>query len=137
MGAWVGGSETELIRWLDDAYERHFASGKPSNGDPTGEVVIDGTQVVDLLTMYCAFGEAINGPGGYFGRNLDAFDDCLFGGFGLKAPCVIVWKDSAVSRARFDAAGKARVFEEVVEIIATVSERAGKDSEWSVELRLE
>ena len=27
-------------------------------------------------------GEAVNGPGGYFGRNLDAFADCLRGGFG-------------------------------------------------------
>ncbi|WP_436502073.1 barstar family protein [Actinokineospora sp. HUAS TT18] len=27
-------------------------------------------------------GQAINGPGGYFGRNLDALSDCLCGRFG-------------------------------------------------------
>ncbi|MFD9633076.1 barstar family protein [Streptomyces violascens] len=26
---------------------------------------------------YCALGEAVNGPGGYFGSNLDALADCL------------------------------------------------------------
>ncbi|MGW0802654.1 barstar family protein [Nonomuraea sp. NPDC002799] len=43
-------------------------------------------------------GEAINGPGGYFGRNLDALDDCLRGGFGARAPFTLFWSDSHVAR---------------------------------------
>ena len=41
---------------------------------------------------------AINGPGGYFGWNLDALDDCLSGRFGARAPFRLVWHDSAVAR---------------------------------------
>ncbi|WP_327590963.1 barstar family protein [Nonomuraea sp. NBC_00507] len=33
--------------------------------------------MTDEAAFYLAMGEAINGPGGYFGRNLDALDDCL------------------------------------------------------------
>ncbi|MGR7001821.1 barstar family protein [Yinghuangia aomiensis] len=33
-----------------------------------------------------ALGETVNGPGGYFGGNLDALDDCLGGTFGYTAP---------------------------------------------------
>ncbi|MEV0401811.1 barstar family protein [Actinoallomurus sp. NPDC050550] len=42
-------------------------------------------------------GEAINGPGGYFGWNLDALDDCLGGRRGARAPFRLVWHDSAVA----------------------------------------
>jgi hypothetical protein len=46
----------------------------------------------------CAVGEAVNGPGGYFGWNLDAFDDCLRGHWGARAPFTLVWHDAAVAR---------------------------------------
>lgn len=42
--------------------------------------------------------KAINGPGGYFGWNLNALDDCLRGGFGARAPFTLVWSDSQVAR---------------------------------------
>ncbi|MGW5416920.1 barstar family protein [Actinomadura geliboluensis] len=59
---------------------------------------LDGRFVTDIEGFYCAIGEAINGPGGYFGWNLDALDDCLCGGFGAQAPFRLVWHDSAVAR---------------------------------------
>ncbi|WP_433788783.1 barstar family protein [Actinoplanes sp. CA-252034] len=37
-------------------------------------------------------------PGGYFGWNLDALDECLPGRFGAVAPFRLVWHDSAVAR---------------------------------------
>ncbi|WP_407924490.1 barstar family protein [Actinomadura physcomitrii] len=43
-------------------------------------------------------GEAINGPGGYFGWNLDALDDCLIGSWGAAAPFRLVWHESATAR---------------------------------------
>lgn len=44
-------------------------------------------------------GEVVNGPGGYFGSNLDAFRDCLCGDFGTPdGGYVIRWLNSAVSR---------------------------------------
>jgi barstar (barnase inhibitor) len=40
---------------------------------------LDGRHVTDVDGFYCAVGEAINGPGGYFGWNTGAVDDCLRG----------------------------------------------------------
>ena len=59
----------------------------------------DGSYVTDRLGLYCALGEAINGPGGYFGSNLDGLADCLRGGFGASAPFHLVWKESTLARA--------------------------------------
>jgi barstar (barnase inhibitor) len=59
---------------------------------------LDGRFVTDIEGFYCALGEAINGPGGYFGWNLGAVHDCLGGGFGAQAPFRLVWHDSAVAR---------------------------------------
>ncbi len=44
--------------------------------------VIDGAQVTSLESFWKALGEAVNGPGGYFGESLDGLEDCLHGGFG-------------------------------------------------------
>ncbi|MFD6752144.1 barstar family protein [Micromonospora gifhornensis] len=59
---------------------------------------LDGRYVSDIEGFYCAIGEAISGPGGYFGWNLDALHDCLRGGFGARTPFRLVWHDSAVAR---------------------------------------
>lgn len=59
---------------------------------------LDGRFVTDIEGFYCAIGEAVNGPGGYFGWNLDALDDCLCGTFGAQIPFRLVWHDSAVAR---------------------------------------
>ncbi|KKK04810.1 hypothetical protein LQ51_16855 [Micromonospora sp. HK10] len=59
---------------------------------------LDGRFVTDIEGFYCAIGEAINGPGGYFGSNLDAFDDCLCGRFGASTPFRLAWHDSTVAR---------------------------------------
>ncbi|MFJ8859179.1 barstar family protein [Streptomyces sp. NPDC102451] len=61
--------------------------------------VIDGSRITGLDSFWDAIGEAVNGPGGYFGRNLDAFADCLGGGFGTPedGAFVIEWHDHAGS----------------------------------------
>lgn len=48
----------------------------------TARYTIDGDKTRTLEDFYEAVGEAVNGPGGYFGSNLDALGDCLTGGFG-------------------------------------------------------
>lgn len=45
----------------------------------------------DKKKFYCALGEAVNGPLGYFGSNLDALDDCLKGDFGIKGDFTLNW----------------------------------------------
>ncbi|MFE6744193.1 barstar family protein [Streptomyces sp. NPDC057686] len=61
--------------------------------------VLDGTQVRTLEDFWRVAGESI-GCGGYFGRNLDAFADCLRGGFGTPddGDYLIEWSDHEVSR---------------------------------------
>ncbi|MCX4571732.1 barstar family protein [Streptomyces sp. NBC_01571] len=67
---------------------------------PQGQVfTLDGRQVIDIDSFYCALGEAINGPGGYFGWNLAAVDDCLRGRFGASPPFTLEWLHSGVARS--------------------------------------
>ncbi|GAA2926298.1 MULTISPECIES: barstar family protein [Streptomycetaceae] len=98
--------------------------------------VIDGSEVTGLERFWDVVGEAVNGPGGYFGRNLDAFADCLGGGMGTPddADFVIEWRDHALSAralgheetarrlrrtlSRADATGRARVETELAEALA-------------------
>ncbi|MFC8917362.1 barstar family protein [Streptomyces sp. NPDC057116] len=77
--------------------------------------VIEGRRVTALAGFWQVVGEAVNGPGGYFGRNLDAFADCLSGGFGTPedGDFVIEWRDHQLSRRSLGAA----VFDELVEIM--------------------
>jgi RNAse (barnase) inhibitor barstar len=79
----------------------------------TSVYVLDGTQVRTLEDFWRVIGEAINGPGGYFGRNLDAFADCLSGGFGTPDDddYVVEWRDHATSREYLSHAETARQLE--------------------------
>ncbi|MFE5852654.1 barstar family protein [Streptomyces sp. NPDC056500] len=61
---------------------------------------LDGRHIIDRDSFYCAMGEAINGPGGYFGWNLDALNDCLRGGWGATTPFTVHWDSSAQTRAQ-------------------------------------
>lgn len=62
---------------------------------------IDGRRIWSLEDFWLAMGEAVNGPGGYFGRNLNAFNDCLRGGFGTPEDddYIIEWHHHEQSRA--------------------------------------
>lgn len=73
--------------------------------------VLDGRGVVDVDAFYCALGEAVNGPGGYYGWNLDAVVDCLRGGWGATPPFTLRWLESSVARQRLPE------FETVLEIL--------------------
>jgi RNAse (barnase) inhibitor barstar len=70
--------------------------------DPDGPVIfrIDGRKIKSAKDFYREIGFAVNGPGGYFGRNLDALADCLRGGFGTPEDRTyeFEWEHSALSR---------------------------------------
>ncbi|MGH3863420.1 barstar family protein [Actinokineospora sp.] len=92
---WAGYNRELRHQWAGVALG--YRSGAPDR--PPGTTYdLDGRFVTDIEGFYCAIGEAINGPGGYFGWNLDALDDCLGGKFGAQAPFRLVWHDSAVAR---------------------------------------
>ncbi|MDK0523001.1 barstar family protein [Streptomyces sp. ML-6] len=61
--------------------------------------VIEGSRVTGLERFWEVIGEAVNGPGGYFGRNLDALADCLGGGMGTPddGDFVFEWRDHMLS----------------------------------------
>jgi RNAse (barnase) inhibitor barstar len=78
------------------AHQRYGVADRPAGATYD----LDGRFVTDIEGFYCAIGEAINGPAGYFGWNLDALVDCLRGRFGARTPFRLVWHDSAVARER-------------------------------------
>jgi RNAse (barnase) inhibitor barstar len=75
--------------------------------------VIDGAEVTGLDAFWRVLGASVNGPGGYFGANLDALADCLRGGFGTPedGDFAFVWRDHARSRETLGHAETARTLE--------------------------
>lgn len=108
--------------WLSVAlWSREYQrAGRPDT--PAHQAfTLDGGHIVDINSFYCALGEAINGPGGYFGWNLDALVDCLRGGWGATPPFTLQWQHSAVAKARLvdsraTGDGAATPFEVLLEI---------------------
>ncbi|GAB3090451.1 barstar family protein [Micromonospora schwarzwaldensis] len=92
---WSGYGRELRYQWVMVAAAHHSVAQDRSAGTTYD---LDGRYVTDIEGFYCAVGEAINGPGGYFGCNLDAFDDCLRGRFGASTPFRLVWHDSTVAR---------------------------------------
>ncbi|MES4900952.1 MULTISPECIES: barstar family protein [unclassified Streptomyces] len=94
---WAGYGTGDRELWLDCVRERGRGPAVPAA--PPGRVYeVDGRHITDVPGLYLALGEAMRGPGGYFGGNADALDDCLCGGFGVTTPCTLVWHDAQVAR---------------------------------------
>ncbi|MFC8527213.1 barstar family protein [Nocardia sp. NPDC057227] len=68
-----------------------MASKRNRGADASGPFVLDGRFVTDRSGFFCAIGEAVNGPGGYFGSDLDGLADCLRGGFGATPRFALTW----------------------------------------------
>ncbi|WP_327006058.1 barstar family protein [Dactylosporangium sp. NBC_01737] len=96
-GLWHRYDQELRHQWLGAAlaHRRRDAPDRPAGTT----YHLDGGHVTDIDGFYCAIGEAVNGPGGYFGWNLDALDDCLRGGWGATSPFRLVWHDAHVARA--------------------------------------
>ncbi|WP_235783615.1 barstar family protein [Amycolatopsis orientalis] len=92
---WAGYDRELRHQWAGVALGHRFSA---PDGQPGTTYDLDGRFVTDIEGFYCAIGEAINGPGGYFGWNLDALEDCLRGNFGARPPFHLAWHDSAVAR---------------------------------------
>ena len=104
LGSWRVLDADGRKQWLDRAMRRHFSKTNPvvRSKQPGRIVAVNGVVVDNLLGFFCTIGEAVNGPGGYFGLRMEAFDDCLFGGFGLESPYTIVWRHSQISSQVLD-----------------------------------
>ncbi|AZN41603.1 barstar family protein [Paenibacillus albus] len=89
-GQWNDCSLEEKQAWLQVVRLRDQQSYKVQENLV---VSIDGKHIQDEASFYLALGEAINGPFGYFGGNLDGLADCLCGGFGLESPFILRWRN--------------------------------------------
>jgi RNAse (barnase) inhibitor barstar len=95
-GSWASCDAEGRQFWLDTALANHVR-GIPDR--PSGTAYhLDGRHITDKPGFFCALGEAVNGPGGYFGLNLGALNDCLRGRWGATPPLTLVWHDAHVAR---------------------------------------
>ncbi|MFE5938650.1 barstar family protein [Streptomyces sp. NPDC056470] len=91
-----------------------------------GKHHLDGRFVTDVPGLHCAMAEAPLGPGPYFGREWNAFKDCLGGGFGVAPPFTLTWHDSEVaSRALEDVVANSEEVLSYCEDIVRILERCG------------
>lgn len=96
-GAWTGLDTRRRGAWLDLVRER--ACLRAHCDRPARHAYeLDGRHITDEPGLYLALGEAVNGPGGYFGGCLDAVVDCLRGSFGYTAPASLLWRDAETAR---------------------------------------
>lgn len=108
-GSWQTLPVADRPAWLD-AVRMHADLLPAGPADVSGGVYeLVGRDIVDETSFYCAVGEALRGPGGYFGAVSQAFADCLHGGFGVKPPFELRWHAAETARA---ALGEA-LFEEI------------------------
>lgn len=66
--------------------------------------ILDGAQMPTKSGFLCVLGEAVNGPGGYFGSNLYALADGISASFREGPPVKIVWRYFRVSQNSLDRA---------------------------------
>lgn len=96
-GAWTGLDTRRREAWLDLVRER--ACRRTHHDRPAGHpYVLDGRHTTDEPGLYLALGEAVNGPGGYFGACQDALTDCLRGAFGHTPRGPLLWRNAATAR---------------------------------------
>jgi RNAse (barnase) inhibitor barstar len=95
--------------WLHVVQTAWFDIGKEATRyNPTDRYVVDGAHAADIAGFYCALGEAINGPGGYFGANIAGMIDCLVFATATEPPFELVWRnvghsEETLGRAEVDA----------------------------------
>ncbi|MFF5393282.1 barstar family protein [Streptomyces sp. NPDC013012] len=83
--------------WLD-LTTRAWRVPAPRPDHSGGGYHLDGRFVTDVPGLHCAIAEALLGPSRYFGREWNAFKDCLSGGFGVTPPFTLTWHDSEIAR---------------------------------------
>jgi RNAse (barnase) inhibitor barstar len=115
-GGWTGLDSILRDEWSGAAlgHNRYAVPDQPAGTT----YHLDGRHVTDLEGFFCAIGEAINGPGGYFGWTADALHDCLTGGWGASTPFRLVWHDAAVARAHLVDPGARHTMDQLVTWLA-------------------
>ncbi|RAJ69469.1 barstar (barnase inhibitor) [Streptomyces sp. PsTaAH-137] len=122
VNAWADLDTRHRGAWHDLVRER--GSRHSQHDRPGGHAYeLDGRYVTDEPALYLALGEAVNGPGGYFGGCLAALDDCLGGTFGYTAPATLVWRDAAIARQHLSRAltSEGQPYDLLTEVLETLA----------------
>lgn len=83
--------------WLQIVKRYNFCIIPKYEEKMDGTYHLDGTCITDYPSFFCALGESMNGPGGYYGFDFNSCMDCMDGGFGPRAPFTLIWKNSKVA----------------------------------------
>lgn len=103
-GEWVRHPAESHDSWLHVVQNSWFETGHAAKRYGVGEIcVIDGRQILSESSFYCALGESVNGPGGYFGSTLDGLADCLASSRSASAPFKLVWEHFSSAQERMGA----------------------------------
>ena len=102
---WASNKPQQPNQWSNLNYAQRDAwlraitlMNQPPSSQEGNVFDLDGTHITDYPSLFIALGEAIHGPCGYYGCNLDAVTDCFSGGFGPQPPFHINWHQSEVAQ---------------------------------------
>ncbi|NEE39711.1 barnase inhibitor, partial [Streptomyces sp. SID7982] len=111
-GGWLERPVETHDSWLHVVQNSWFEAGRAAKRYGVDEVcVIDGRQILNESSFYCALGESINGVGGYFGSTLDGLADCLASSQISSYPLALVWKHFPYSQKGMGVLSAASVVE--------------------------
>ncbi|MFJ9777766.1 barstar family protein [Kitasatospora sp. NPDC101157] len=118
---WAPYDSQGRAEWLD-LTTRAWRVPAPQPDRSGGEHHLDGRFITDVPGLHCAIAEALLGPSRYYGREWNAFKDCLGGGFGVAPPFTLTWHDSEIARRALadvveDPQGRLSYFEEIVQLL--------------------
>ncbi|MEE1804484.1 barstar family protein [Streptomyces sp. JV176] len=109
---WASGVPLEKAEWVSRPVDSHdswlhvvqnawFESGRNAKRYLIEDThVIDSRNIFGESSFYCELGESVNGPGGYFGSNLDGLADCLASSRASDAPFRLAWRGFSVAQER-------------------------------------
>ncbi|MGW7254142.1 barstar family protein [Streptomyces sp. NPDC054834] len=102
-GEWLQWPVSHHSAWLHVVQNAWFTSNRRAARYGVDEFAyLDGAHIATKSGFFCALGEAVNGPGGYFGSNLDALADCISSSLGERSLMKIVWRNFQVSQDSLD-----------------------------------
>ncbi|MGW2593389.1 hypothetical protein ACWCXC_24395 [Streptomyces sp. NPDC001515] len=89
--------------WLEVAGLRHVeTSPEGERTAPPREIVMEGGDIKDVASFFCAIGEAFRGPGGYLGQSFTELEESLEE-FLRGDPVRLMWRDISVARSSLSA----------------------------------
>ncbi|MEN8652129.1 hypothetical protein ABCR94_16345 [Streptomyces sp. 21So2-11] len=94
---WAALDSTGRAAW-SRATERNLSARRTPDAPPGATYHLDGRHTTDVIGFCLALGEAMNGPGGYFGTSFDTIAYHLEQAHAVQRPFTLVWHDHHIAR---------------------------------------